>query len=168
MFTGASRNAPLTTQINAMTSKATEYRTAHGQPSALFEIELWCTAIIVALRQPHTLAVPLHMFIRNLRDREPYPTVSDASPLRLCAALYSFVTGEVLAWVTYRLPYKKDIVCKSQGHREYLGHLLSILLLVKYSKAHPANALQYYYCAGVGGGKESMQIDRQPVCMYGS
>ena len=96
---------PLTAQINAMTNKATEYRTAHAQPSALFEIELWYAAIIVALRQPHTLlAVPLQMFIRNLRDREPYPTVSDASPLRLCAALYSAVTGEVLAWVTYRLP----------------------------------------------------------------
>ena len=128
-----------------MTSKATEYRTAHATPSALFEVELWRTAIIVALRQPHTLALLLHMFIRNPRDREPHPTVLDASPWRLCAALNSAVTGQVLAWATYRLPYEKDIVCKSQGHREYLGHLLSILLHVKYSKAHQANTLQYYW-----------------------
>ena len=126
-----------------MTSKATEYRTAHATPSALFEIELWRAAIIVALRQPQMLAVPLHMFIRNPRDRKPYPTVSDANPWRLCAELYSAVTGEVLAWVTYRLPSEKDFVCKSQGHREYLGHRLSILLLVEYSKVHPDYALQY-------------------------
>ena len=125
-----------------MTSKAIECRKASATPSALFEIELWRAAIIVALRQPYTLAVPLHMFIRNPRDREPHPTVSDASPWRLCAALYSTATGLVLAWATYRLPYEKDIVCKFQGHREYLGHLLSILLLVKYDKVHQANALQ--------------------------
>jgi len=53
----------------------------------------------------------------------------------------------VLAWTTYRLPYEKDVVCKSQGHREYLvvGHLLSILLMVKYASARPAAPLQYFW-----------------------
>ena len=68
------------------------------------------------------------MFIKNPRNRNPYPTVSDASPSwYLCAALYCAQTRGVLAWATYRLPYKKDMVYKSQGHRKYLGHLLSIL-----------------------------------------
>ena len=66
---------PFTAQINAITSNATEYRKASATPSALFEIELWRAAIIVALQQPHTLEVPLHMFIRNPRNREPMAPV---------------------------------------------------------------------------------------------
>ena len=153
---------PFTAQINAKTSKATEYRTAN--------------AIIVALRQPHTLAVPLHMFIQNPRDREPYSTVSDASPWRLCAALYSAVTGEVMAWVTYRLPYEKDIVNKSsQDHREYLGHTVTPLvhsapckILQSACSRHFALVLldqRQQWCVGVGG-KKSVQIDpSQYACM---
>ena len=85
------------------------------------------------------------MFINNPRNRNPHPTVSDASPWRLCAALYCAQTGGVFAWATYRLPYEKDVVCKSQGRREYLGHLLSILLMVKYASARPAAPLQYFW-----------------------
>ena len=132
-------------QFNAMTSKATSYRTVRAIPSALFEIEIWRAAIVIALTSPQALAVPLHMFIKNPRDREPHPTVSDASPWRLCAALYCADTGMVLAWATYRLPYEKDIVCKSQGHREYLGHLLSILLMMSYAKGRPPTPLQYFW-----------------------
>ena len=51
------------------------------------------------------------MFINNPRNRNPHPTVSDASPWRLCAALYCAQTGGVFAWATYRLPYEKDVVC---------------------------------------------------------
>jgi hypothetical protein len=30
------------------------------------------------------------------------------------------------------LPYAKDYECKSQGHREYLGYLFSVLLILRY------------------------------------
>jgi hypothetical protein len=136
---------PFVAQINTMTSKTTKYRKEPATPAALFEIEMWRVAIIIALQNPPALAVPLHNFIRNPRDREPHPVVSDASPWRLCAALYCAITGIVLAWATYRLPYKKDIVCKSQGHREYLGHLWSILLLVRYAKTQQPAPLQYFW-----------------------
>ncbi len=43
------RMRPFIAQINAMTSKATQYRTAHATPSALFEIEIWRAAIIIVL-----------------------------------------------------------------------------------------------------------------------
>ena len=135
---------PFIAQINAMTSKATQYRTAHATSSALFEIEIWRAVIIMMLISPPMLAaVPLHMFIKNPRNRNPHPTVSEASPWHLCAALYCAQTGRVLAWTTYRLPDEKYVVCKSQqGHRKYLGHLLSILLMVKYASARPAAPLQ--------------------------
>ena len=105
---------PFIAQINAMMSKATQYRTAHATPSALFEIEIWRGAEVSVLMSPSALAVPLHMFIKNPRNCNPHPTVSDASPWRLCTALYCAQTGDVLAWATYRLPYEKDVVfCKS-------------------------------------------------------
>ena len=136
---------PFIAQINAMTSKATQYRTAHATPSALFEIEIWRAAVIMVLTSPPALAVPLHMFIKTPRNRNLHPTVSDASPWRLCAALYCPQTGGGLAWVTYRLPYEKDMVCKSQGHREYMGHLLSIILMIKYASTQPAAPLEYFW-----------------------
>ena len=38
----------------------------------------------------------------------------------------------MVAWATYRLPYAKDYECKSQGHREYLGYLFFVLLILRY------------------------------------
>ena len=137
--------APFIAQINAMTTKATQYRTAHATPSALFEIEIWRAVVIMVLMSPPALAVPLHMFIKTPRNRNPHPTVSDASPWRLCAELYNAQMGGVLAWASYRLPYEKDVVCKSQGHREYLGHFLCIQLMVKYAIARPAAPLKYFW-----------------------
>ena len=73
------RMRPFIAQINAMTSKATQYRMAHATPSALFEIEIRNAAIIMMLMSPPiTLAVPLHMFIKTPRNRNPHPAVSDA------------------------------------------------------------------------------------------
>ena len=43
---------PFVAQINAMTSKAAQYRMAHATPFALFEIEIWHAAIIMMLMSP--------------------------------------------------------------------------------------------------------------------
>ena len=146
-----------------MMSKAT--------PSALFEIEIWRAAVVSMLMSPSALAVPLHMFIKNPRNRNLHPTVSDASPWRLCTALYCAQTGDVLAWATYRLPYEKDVVCKSQGHREYLGHLLSIILMIKYASARPAAPLQYFWINDNKGalawsGSKSTAVHHSPASMH--
>ena len=37
------------------------------------------------------------------------------------------------------------MVCKSQGHREYMGHLLSIILMIKYASTQPAAPLEYFW-----------------------
>ena len=136
--------------VAQMTCRATEYRKQAATPSALFEIQMWRAATVIALISPDTLAVPLRVFIKNPRDRNPHPIVSDASPWRLCAALYHPTTGTLLAWVTYRLPYEKDIAGRSQGHREYLGHLLALILLIRHKKmtaqAHTSqDPLEYYW-----------------------
>jgi hypothetical protein len=165
---------PFIAQISAMTGRATQYRTAQATPSALFEIEIWRAAVIMVLTSPTALAVPLQMFIRNPRNRNPHPAVSDASPWRLCAALYCAQTGGVLAWATYRLPYEKDVVCKSQGHLEYLGHLLSIILMIKYASTQPTAPLEYFWVDDNQGALAWAEKHRcaslasQYACMYGS
>lgn len=56
-----------------------------------------------------------------------------------------------MAWTTYRLPYAKDIDARSQGHREYLGNLLAIILLIKFHqsstspRADVRAPLQYFW-----------------------
>jgi hypothetical protein len=38
------------------------------------------------------------------------------------------------------LPYAKDYECKSQGHREYLGYLFSVLLILRYITKQPSGS----------------------------
>ena len=52
MFFVLRRMRPFIAQINAMSSKATQYQTAHATPSALFEIEIWRAAVIMVLMSP--------------------------------------------------------------------------------------------------------------------
>eukprot|EP01035_Chromulina_nebulosa_P039311 gene39311-biopygen26245 len=80
------------------------------------------------------MAVPLRTYVANPRERNAHPIISDASPWRLCAALYHGDTGHLMAWTTYRLPYAKDIEARSQGHPEYLGNLLALILLIRFHK----------------------------------
>lgn len=142
---------PFVAQIIAMTGKATEYRKQSGTPAALFEIQMWRAAIVIAILNPHQMAVPLRTFIANPREKRAHPIISDASPWRLCAALYHIESGQLMAWTTYRLPYAKDIDARSQGHREYLGNLLAIILLIKFHqsstspRADVRAPLQYFW-----------------------
>lgn len=71
---------PFVAQIIAMTGKATEYRKQSGTPAALFEIQMWRAAIVIAILNPHQMAVPLRTFIANPREKRAHPIISDASP----------------------------------------------------------------------------------------
>ena len=119
-----------------MMGKATENRRQGGTPSALFEIQVKREAFVIAILDPHQMAVPLRMFIANPRETRAHLIISHASPWRLCAALYHIETLQLMAWTTYRLPYAKDIDARSQGHREYLGNLLALILLIKFHLLH--------------------------------
>ena len=165
---------PFVAQIIAMTGRTTEYRKQGATPSALFEIQLWRAAIVIAILDPTQMAVPLRTFIANPRDRNAHPIISDASSWRLCAALYNKDTGHLMAWTTYRLPYAKDIEARSQGHREYLGNLLALILLIQFHKTRAQwtrAPLEYYWVNDNQGAlawaekKKCSSLASQYACM---
>jgi len=127
---------PFVAAINHMTRKASTLHKARANPSACFAMAMWRAAMVISMADPEALAVSITAFVRNPRIKHVHPIVSDASPWRLCAALYHPETSALLAWATLRLPYKKDVDGRSQGHREYLGFLFSVLLLLQYTKLH--------------------------------
>ena len=54
------------------------------------------------------------------------------APWRLAAGLYDYVSGRLLCWTTLLLPFSSADAHRFQTQREYLGHLLSVLLIVAY------------------------------------
>ena len=50
----------------------------------------------------------------------------------------------VLLWTTYRLPYERDIRAQFQCQREYLGHLLSSILVTTYKRVTNNKECTYY------------------------
>ena len=116
-----------------MTQRAHKSRHTKATANAQFAIEIWRAVIVVAYLDPATIAIPIAEYLGAPADLQPFVIVSDASPWRLCAAIYHPTSGDLLAWTTYRLPYENDLYGQHQGHREYLGHLLSSILLVVYA-----------------------------------
>ena len=138
---------PFVAAINHMTRKANMTHKAMATPSASFAVAMWRAALVICMADPEALSVPILVFVRNPRVKRVHPTVSDASPWRLCAALYHPITFLLLCWATLRLPYAKDVEGRSQGHREYLGFLFSTLMVVRYAKSRgiPTDAFQYQW-----------------------
>ena len=120
------------TPIIHMTHKAHGSRKTSATPNARFAIEIWRVVIVRAIVHPEACAVPIAMYLQDTSACKPYTIISDASPWRLCAAIYDPETSELLAWATYRLPYERDVAGRHQGHREYLGHLFSTILFIAY------------------------------------
>ena len=73
--------------------------------------------------------------------------MSDASPWRLAAGLYDYVSGRLLCWTALLLPFSSADAHRFQTQREYLGHLLSVLLIVAYktssTTAHGTTSYQW-------------------------
>ena len=138
---------PFVAAINHMTKKANTQHKARASPSAGFAMAMWRAAMVICMADPEALSVSIIAFVRNPRVKHVHPIVSDASPWRLCAALYHPETSALLAWATLRLPYKNDVDGKSQGHREYLGFLFSVLMLLQYTKLHgiDTESVQYQW-----------------------
>ena len=120
----------------------------HGKATAtastIFAIEIWRAAMIVVARNRSALSVPLDYFILGEDSPSAVRIVSDASPWRLAAALYHSQSGALLAWSTLLLPFPKDTEGRFQMNREFLGHLFSLLLLLKHhGVAHRSTPLLY-------------------------
>ena len=85
---------PFVAAIIHMTKKANLIHKAKATPSASFAVAMWraCAWLIL---MPY-----LYLYMRSyvtLRVKGMHLIVSDASPWRLCAALYHPVTGTLLA-----------------------------------------------------------------------
>ena len=131
--------------ITHMTHKGHRSRKTPATPNAQFAIEIWRVVIVRAYLYPASCATPIEMYLQLIPDWLPFIIISDASPWRLCAALYAPGSGCLLAWATYRLPYAQDVAARYQGQREYLGHLFSTILLIKYVAVHPEVPKPAYY-----------------------
>ena len=136
---------PFVAAINFMTRQATPEYKAKAKPYVCFAIAVWRAALVICMLDPEALSVSLLAFVRNPQVKRIHATIADASPWRLCAAIFHPVTFALLAWSTFRLPYAKDYQGKSQGHREYLGYLFSLLLILRYVKQCGSQAQSFQY-----------------------
>ncbi len=108
--------APIT---RIMTHQGGDGRPRRANANAKFAQEIWRATIIVAYIDPEEIAIPIQAYLGAPPDAFLYDVISDASPWRLCAALLHPITGMVLLWTTYRLPYERDIRAQFQCQREY-------------------------------------------------
>ena len=125
---------PFVAALTHMTYRLEDGRPRRANANAQFAIEIWRAVIVVAYINPHAMAVSITDYLGAASDIAPHRVVSDASPWRLCAALYEPRTNKLLAWTTYRLPYARDIRAQYQCQREYLGYLLSSILIAGYRR----------------------------------
>ena len=121
---------PFVAPIIRMTHREHENRPRKANANAQFAIEIWRTVIVVACIHPPTIAVTIQEYLGAPHHARHFIVIIDASPWRLCAALYDPSSNELILWTTYRLPYARDIRAQFQVQREYLGHLLLATILV--------------------------------------
>jgi hypothetical protein len=133
---------PFVAAIIQMTCRAGKHHNQRERPSAsaVFAIDMWRAAIVLLVTNRTCLSVSLDIY---LLGSMPWPSkwkvISDASPWRLAAGLYDFESGHLICWTTLLLPYSSINADRYQTHREYLGHLLSVLLIVAHKSRLPTS-----------------------------
>ena len=131
---------PFVSAIIHMTCRASGHHNQRVQAtsSAVFAIEMWRAAVALLVADRTRLSVSLDIFLMSLGLHSLlWKVVSAASPWRLAAGLYDYQTGRLLCWTTLLLPYSSENAHRFQTQREYLGHLLSVLLIVAYRTRLP-------------------------------
>lgn len=102
--------------------------------SAAFSVVMWRIACYLLFRNPSCLSITVEQFL-SLHGASDvgieFDSVSDASPYRICAAIYRHGTKDLIGWTSVRLPYPEDTDNRFQCSREYLGLILTFLLLGK-------------------------------------
>ena len=95
---------------------------------------MWRVVLYILFIKKSALSIPIESYIAvNSRDviSLDIRSVSDASPYRICAAIYSEVDDSLIAWTSVKLPFAADIKGQFQCSREYLGLLLSMFLIAR-------------------------------------
>lgn len=134
---------PFVATIIQMTCRAEKHHNRRERPSAsaVFAIDMWRAAIVLLVTNRTSLSVPLDIFLLGSTvQMVHWKVISDASPWRLAAGLYDFESGRLLCWTTLLLPYSSTNADRFQTHREYLGHLLSLLLIIAHKARLPPSA----------------------------
>jgi len=134
---------PFVAAIIQMTCRAEKHHNRRERPSAsaMFAIDMWRAAVVLLVTNRTCLSVSLDIFLVGSMLRSvQWKVISDASPWRLAAGLYDFESGRLICWTTLLLPYSSMNAERYQTHREYLGHLLSLLLIVAHKSRIPLSA----------------------------
>jgi len=102
---------------------------------------MWRAAIVLLVTNRTCLSVSLDIIflLGSMSRPSKWKVISDASPWRLAAGLYDFESGHLICWTTLLLPYSSMNADRYQTHREYLGHLLSVLLIVAHKSRLPTS-----------------------------
>ena len=122
---------PFVAPLTRMTHRENNNRPRKANAKAQFAIKIWRTIIIVAYVHPSSVAITIQEYLGAPQHARHFIVITDASPWRLCAALYDPTSNELLSWTTYRLPYARDIRAQFQVQREYFGHLLATTLVAR-------------------------------------
>jgi hypothetical protein len=154
---------PFVAAITRMVKRGHRSRRTTATPVTAFAVHVWRVTIVNAVQDPASCAMPISMYIHYIPGLPPFVIISDASPWRLCAAIYSPHDGRLLMWSTYRLPYARDVHAQYQGQREYMGHLFSTILFEAYCRLRlpPQTPKQYQW---VNDNKGALAWARKHKC----
>ena len=103
-------------------------------PSAAFAVVMWRIACYLMFRNPSCMAMSIEQFLSYHGDSNSgieFDSVSDASPYRICAALYHHQTNILIGWTSVKLCNVEDSGNRFQCSREYLGLILTFILIGK-------------------------------------
>jgi hypothetical protein len=129
--------------MTALCTSSRRYTKRRASANAAFCIVVWRAVSTLLSTDRNALAVPLDLFVSPSPLQPVFDVVSDASPWRLATALYHSGTSTVLAWSTLLLPFAAGAENKFQLHREYLGYILSLFLLLAYARPSSSTFLPY-------------------------
>lgn len=102
--------------------------------SALFAIEMWRVASFLLFLNPAAFSIPIETYLAMNGEGSrffDFRSVSDASPYRICSAIYDNKSGSLLAWTSVKLNFAPDVKGQFQCNREYLGLLLTLFLIAR-------------------------------------
>jgi hypothetical protein len=101
--------------------------------SALFAIEIWRVVLILLWRDREAFNVRLedYLVMASVNSKRParFRVVTDASWMRIAAAVYDNNTDSLLAWTSFPFAHNSVNKDKYQLNREYLGLLLAFCLI---------------------------------------
>jgi len=100
--------------------------------STKFAIDMWRIVCYLLFRNPSAFSISIPQFLSlNGAGNSgiEFDSVSDASPYRICAAIYHHNSKTLIGWTSVLLPFPRDTHNRYQTNREYIGLLVTFFLL---------------------------------------